>query len=172
MIPPAPEDNRSPFLSDPNILGSTTSEPADGSGLLEVDAVQRALNRSRASIYRYANTDPTDINPPFNPKRLNPEYRQDPREALLFHPNEVARFAQDVLKIKQVKVEVFSSPATATQTLLEGILAELQAIRGLLESGQAQIPSQIPSQIPTQIPSPSCPEQQTQASADLNHKSE
>lgn len=102
--------------------------------------MQRALNRSRASIYRYANTDPREINPPFDPKRLNPEYRKDPRDALLFHPNEVARFAQDVLKIKQVRVEVLSSPATATQGLLEAILAELRTIRGLLEAGQAVSP--------------------------------
>lgn len=102
--------------------------------MLDLEAVQRALNRSRASIYRYSNTDPNDINPPFNPKRLNPEYRQDPREALLFHPNEVARFAQDVLKIKQVRVEVLSSPHTATQGLLEALLTEMRAIRRLLEA--------------------------------------
>ncbi len=107
--------------------------------MLDLEAVQRALNRSRASIYRYANTDPLEVNPPFNPKRLNPEYRKDPREALTFHPNEVARFAQDVLKIKQVTVEVLSSPHTATQNLLEALLEETRAIRHLLETGQSTL---------------------------------
>ena len=110
-------------------------------GLLDLEAVQRALNRSRASIYRYANTDPKELNRPFDPQRLNPEYRSDPRDALLFHPNEVARFARDVLKIKDVKVEVLSSPHTATQDLLESILAEMRMIRELLESQGNQFSS-------------------------------
>lgn len=112
-----------------------TPRSGDTSGLLDLEAVQRALNRSRASIYRYANTDPKELNRSFDPKRLNPEYRSDPRDALLFHPNEVARFARDILKIKEVTVEVLSSPQTATQDLLEAILSEMQVIRQLLESG-------------------------------------
>lgn len=120
--------------------GDDAAEINSDSGMLDLEAVQRALNRSRASIYRYANTDPIEVNPPFNPKRLNPEYRKDPREALVFHPNEVARFAQDVLKIKQVTVEVLSSPHTATQNLLEALLEEMRAIRHLLETGQSSLP--------------------------------
>ena len=30
--------------------------------------VQKSLNRSRASVYRYTNTDPRNLNPPFNPR--------------------------------------------------------------------------------------------------------
>ncbi len=119
-----------------------TPRSGDTSGLLDLEAVQRALNRSRASIYRYANTDPKELNRSFDPKRLNPEYRSDPRDALLFHPNEVARFARDILKIKEVTVEVLSSPQTATQGLLEEILSEMQVIRQLLESGG--VPSSSP----------------------------
>ena len=108
---------------------------ADGSGegLIGIDEVQKALNRSRASVYRYTNTDPRNLNPPFNPRRLNPEYRSDQKDPLLFHPNEVARFARDVLRIKEVTVEVLNSPSTATQQLLGAILEELQAIRQHLE---------------------------------------
>jgi len=115
--------------------GSEASEAADG--LIGIDDVQKCLNRSRASVYRYTNTDPRNLNPPFNPRRLNPEYRSDQKEPLMFHPNEVARFARDVLRIKEVTVEVLNSPSTATQQLLNAILEELHAIRGVLESLEA-----------------------------------
>ncbi|MEO1622701.1 MAG: resolvase, partial [Cyanobacteria bacterium J06632_3] len=59
--------------------------------LIPIESVQKILNRSRASVYRYANTDPAILNPPFNPKCLNPEIRNDKDAPLMFHPNEVAR---------------------------------------------------------------------------------
>ena len=83
-------------------------------------------------MYRYTNTDPRNLNPTFNPRKLNPEYRSDQKEPLLFHPNEVARFARDVLRIKEVTVEVLNSPYSATQQLLSSILDELRDIRALL----------------------------------------
>lgn len=104
-----------------------------GDALIGIDEVQRAVNRSRASVYRYTNTDPRNLNPPFNPRKLNPEYRSDQKDPLLFHPQEVARFAKDVLRIKEVTVEVLNSPSTATQQLLGSILEELKAIRAQLE---------------------------------------
>ena len=73
---------------------------AQSDSLVGVDEVQKSLNRSRASVYRYTNTDPRNLNPPFNPRKLNPEYRSDQKDPLLFHPNEVARFAKDILRIK------------------------------------------------------------------------
>lgn len=103
-------------------------------GLMSVEDVQKALNRSRASVYRYSNTDPTQLNPPYSPDRLNPELRMDKDDPLMFHPNEVARFAKDVLGIKQVTIEVQESAQTATQELLRAILAELQSIHRLLEN--------------------------------------
>jgi hypothetical protein len=113
-------------------LGVETAEsPADA--LIAIEDVQKALNRSRASVYRYTNTDPRNLNPPFNPRKLNPEYRSDQKEPLMFHPHEVARFARDVLRIKEVTVEVLNSPSTATQQLLGAILEELRAIRLRLE---------------------------------------
>lgn len=110
----------------------------DPQELMDIEAVQRALNRSRASVYRYANTDPQNkiLNLAYDAKRLNPEHRSDPKEPLQFHANEVARFAHEVLKVKEVKVEILSAPHTKTQELLEAILQELQTIRTLLESQQ------------------------------------
>lgn len=104
-------------------------------GLLTVEQVQSILQRSRATIYRYANTDPHghNINMPYDPNRLNPEHRPSYRYPLLFHPSEVARFAQTVLKVQQVKVEVLNQPYNQTQELLTAILEELKAIRTLLE---------------------------------------
>ncbi|MEB3350251.1 MAG: resolvase [Cyanobacteriota bacterium] len=102
---------------------------ASNEALIGIDDVQKSLNRSRASVYRYTNTDPRNLNPAFNPRKLNPEYRSDQKDPLLFHPNEVARFARDVLRIREVTVEVLSSPSTATQQLLGAILEELRQIR-------------------------------------------
>ncbi|MBW4465168.1 MAG: resolvase [Pegethrix bostrychoides GSE-TBD4-15B] len=110
----------------------STSQPQ----LMTVEAVEKALNRSRASIYRYANTDPETLNPAYNPQRLNPELRVDKDDLLLFHPNEVARFAQDVLRIKQVTIELQQPAETVTHELLRAILAELQAIQQQLRSGE------------------------------------
>ena len=70
----------------------TTLEPQisqDTQILMSVEAVQKVLNRSRASVYRYANTDTLILNPPFDHKRLNPESRQHKEDPLMFHPNEV-----------------------------------------------------------------------------------
>jgi hypothetical protein len=111
------------------VLGSVDAPGETADALIGIEEVQKCLNRSRASVYRYTNTDPRNLNPPFNPRKLNPEYRSDQKEPLLFHPNEVARFARDVLRIKEVTVEVLNSPSTATQQLLTSILEELRAIR-------------------------------------------
>ncbi|MGL6134780.1 MAG: hypothetical protein ACRC1L_11420, partial [Prochlorococcaceae cyanobacterium] len=109
-----PADPLAPAPSHANLGGGEPSTAGEsGSGLIGIDEVQRALNRSRASVYRYSNTDPRQLNPPFNPRRLNPEYRSDQKDPLLFHPDEVARFARDVLRIKDVTVEVLNSPSTA-----------------------------------------------------------
>jgi len=121
-----------------------TAESADSDALIGIDDVQRALNRSRASVYRYTNTDPRNLNPPFNPRRLNPEYRSDQKDPLLFHPNEVARFARDVLRIKEVTVEILNSPSTATQQLLGAILDELRVIRQRLDQFEER-PTEIAS---------------------------
>lgn len=104
--------------------------------LIPIESVQKILNRSRASVYRYANTDPAILNPPFAPKCLNAEIRNDKDDPLMFHPNEVARFAKDVLGIKQVTIAVAPPAETETNRLLQAILSELQAIHTLLVSQQ------------------------------------
>ena len=40
--------------------------------LVGIDDVQKFLNRSRASVYRYTNTDLRNLNPSFNPRKLIP----------------------------------------------------------------------------------------------------
>ena len=101
--------------------------------LVGIDEVQKFLNRSRASVYRYTNTEVRNLNPNFNPRKLNPEYRSDQTEPLRFHPNEIARFAKDILRIKEVTVEVFNSPSSAAQNVLVQILQELKDIKALLQ---------------------------------------
>ena len=115
-------------------LGSDIQSVIESPDLLvSIDDVQKSLNRSRASVYRYTNTDSRNLNPPFNPRKLNPEYRSDQKDPLLFHPNEVARFAKDILRIKEVTLEVLNSPSTATQQILLSILEELRVIRTHLD---------------------------------------
>ena len=105
-----------------------------GDSLLTIDEVQKTLNRSRASVYRYTNTDIRNLNPPFNPRKLNTEFRSDQKDQLLFHPNEVARFAKDILRIKEVTVEIFNSPSSETQNILNAILEELRIIRNKFDA--------------------------------------
>ena len=126
--------NSSNFAPTAGINKEIESVISTSEGLIGIDEVQKSLNRSRASVYRYTNTDPRNINPTFNPRKLNPEYRSDQKDPLLFHPNEVARFAKDILRIKEVNVEVLNSPSTITQNVLSSILEELQLIRSHLES--------------------------------------
>ena len=69
--------------------------------------------------------------------------RSDQKDPLYFHPNEVARFAKDVLRIKEVTVEVLNSPSTATQQMLGAILEELRGIRAQLEGSGDEAPSDL-----------------------------
>ena len=110
---------------------NTASNSSDS--LLTIDEVQKTLNRSRASVYRYTNTDTRNLNPTFNPRKLNTEFRSDQKDQLLFHPNEVARFAKNILRIKEVTVEILNSPSSETQKILSAILDELIIIRNKLD---------------------------------------
>ena len=123
---------------------NTASNTSDS--LLTIDEVQKTLNRSRASVYRYTNTDTRNLNPPFNPRKLNTEFRSDQKDQLLFHPNEVARFAKDILRIKEVTVEIFNSPSSETQNILNAILDELRIIRNKLD-GQSDKNHSIPNHL-------------------------
>ncbi|WP_320664136.1 resolvase [Prochlorococcus sp. MIT 1223] len=126
--------NSKDYSVDLGINNEIQAVMASSDSLIGIEEVQKSLNRSRASVYRYTNTDTRNINPAFNPRKLNPEYRTDQKDPLLFHPNEVARFAKDILRIKEVNVEVLNSPSTVTQNVLNSILEELRAIRLHLES--------------------------------------
>jgi transposase len=103
--------------------------------LMDVEKIQKALGRSRASVYRYANTDPNQglLNLPYDPQKLNPELRQSDREPLLFHPTEVSRFARDVLRMKQVTIQVQEPIQNETNRLLREILQELKTLNQSIE---------------------------------------
>ncbi len=117
-----------------NVSSSSQTVTIDsGEQLIPIESVQKILNRSRASVYRYANTDPKILNLPFDARCLNPEMRDDKEAPLMFHPNEVARFAQEVLGIKHVTIEITQPVETETNRLLQAILQELQSVRALLE---------------------------------------
>jgi len=123
-------DNMNPAYSHTELKADHNYE------LMDVEAIQKALGRSRASIYRYANTDPAQgvLNLPYDPTRLNPELRQSDRDPLLFHPTEVSRFARDVLKIKQVTIQVQEPPQNETNRLLREILQELRSLNQAIGS--------------------------------------
>jgi hypothetical protein len=84
-------------------------------------------------VYRYANTDPEVLNPPYDPKKLNPEVRRDKDAALTFRPQEVQRFAEEVLGLNPT-IHVHTPEETVTQGLLREILQELKTIHQLLQS--------------------------------------
>jgi transposase len=117
-------DDMSPQFSPTELKSDYTYE------LMDVEAIQKSLGRSRASVYRYANTDPVQglLNLPYDPTRLNPELRQNDREPLLFHPTEVSRFARDVLRMKQVTIQVQEPTQNETNRLLREILQEMRSL--------------------------------------------
>ena len=149
MFPRSVESVASSVQQAAELSMDSSPVSAQSEALVAIDDVQKSLNRSRASVYRYTNTDPRNLNPPFNPRKLNPEYRSDQKDPLMFHPNEVARFAKDVLRIKEVTVEVLNSPSTATQQILGSILEELRLIRTHLEASGAS-PSDLSSRLDQQ----------------------
>ncbi|MGC1306510.1 MAG: resolvase [Phormidesmis sp.] len=123
-----------PLTADSTVIASQNGITVTATDqLVPIESVQKILNRSRASVYRYANTDPNDLAPPFDPQRLNAEIRNDKDAPLMFHPNEVARFAKDVLGIKQVTIQVTQPAETETNRLLQAVLEELKTIKQLLE---------------------------------------
>ncbi|WP_225885405.1 helix-turn-helix domain-containing protein [Leptolyngbya sp. KIOST-1] len=126
-----------PSFADPS--SDPSSYPTPGSSaaakpppLLSVDEVQKFLNRSRASVYRYANTHPDILNPPYDQTKLNPEIRRDKDAPLEFRPQEVRRFAEEVLGLHPT-IQVQPPAETLTHELMRQMLQELRAIRALLE---------------------------------------
>ena len=119
--------------SDAHRLVDTTVE---ASSLLSVEDIQKYLNRSRASVYRYANTDSKSLNPPCRPKRPNREVRQASDRPLKFRPPELQRFAKQVLGLNPT-IQVHTPQDTVTQSLMREILQELKAIHHLLRAQQS-----------------------------------
>ena len=106
--------------------------PENQLSLLTIEDVQKYLNRSRASVYRYANTNPELLNSPYDPRKLNPELRRDKDDPLQFRPQEVQRFGEEVLGLKPT-IQVQTPTETVTNALLQEILQELKQIHSLLK---------------------------------------
>ncbi len=123
-------DASSPDLVPASTYGS--GAPPEAVSLLSVEDVQKYLNRSRASVYRYANTDADILNPPYDKTKLNPEVRRDKDDPLEFRPQEVRRFAEEVLGLHPT-IQVQTPEKTVTHDLMRQMLEELRAIRQLLE---------------------------------------
>ncbi|MEP0909007.1 helix-turn-helix domain-containing protein [Leptolyngbya subtilissima ST-M1] len=132
MPPDSPSVANSADGATPSPTYGWTGAADDSGALLSVDAVQKYLNRSRASVYRYANTDPDTLNPPYNKTKLNPEVRRDKDDPLEFRPQEVRRFAEEVLGLHPT-IQVQPPEETLTHDLMRQVLQELRAIRQLLE---------------------------------------
>ena len=129
---PDPTFAAPPSTADAVPAAAGSSAAAETTPLLSVEAVQKYLNRSRASVYRYANTDPDVLNPPYDQSKLNPEVRRDKDAPLEFRPQEVRRFAEEVLGLHPT-IQVQPPEETLTHDLMRQMLQELRAIRKLLE---------------------------------------
>jgi hypothetical protein len=116
---------------DPPFAAPPEATP-EGMPLLTIDDVQKYLNRSRASVYRYANTAPDQLNLPYDSAKLNPEIRRDKDAPLEFRPQEVRRFAEEVLGLHPT-IQVQPPAETLTHDLMRQMLHELRAIRQLIE---------------------------------------
>jgi hypothetical protein len=60
--------------------------------ILTLEQVQKVMKKSRATIYRYINTSKETLNPPYDPQKLNHEYRCDKQDPIIFTLEEVNRF--------------------------------------------------------------------------------
>jgi hypothetical protein len=131
FLPPSLRTDASPL--DPWAPASLGHIPEDQLSLLTIEDVQKYLNRSRASVYRYANTNPELLNSPYDPRKLNPELRRDKDDPLQFRPQEVQRFGEEVLGLKPT-IQVQTPTETVTNALLQQILQELKQIHSLLKT--------------------------------------
>jgi hypothetical protein len=57
-----------------------------------IPRLEKVLNRSRATIYRYLNISESVVNPPFDPYKLNHEFRSDLTDPVLVSSLEVNRW--------------------------------------------------------------------------------
>lgn len=68
-----------------------------------IEELQKILNRSRASIYRMLNTGSNaELNPRFDPAKLNHEYRADKADPIRVSSNEIERWKSESQRLKQI----------------------------------------------------------------------
>lgn len=86
-----------------------------------VEELQKLLNRGRATIYRILNTSKEILNPPFDPYKLNYEYRCDTKDSIRVSSLELDRWRNNP-KPKPIYVETKSektNEASCKQQVLD-----------------------------------------------------
>jgi len=67
-----------------------------------VQELQKVLDRSRASVYRILNTEKNVLNPPFDPQKLNHEYRANDFDPIQVSAAEITRWKEESRKSRKM----------------------------------------------------------------------
>jgi hypothetical protein len=67
-----------------------------------VQELQKVLDKSRASVYRILNNDKNVLNPPFDPQKLNHEYRANEFDPIQVSAAEITRWKEESRKARKL----------------------------------------------------------------------
>ena len=67
-----------------------------------VQELQKVLDRSKASVYRILNTERNVLNPPFDPQKLNHEYRANDSDPIQVSTAEITRWKEESRKSRKM----------------------------------------------------------------------
>lgn len=67
-----------------------------------VQELQKVLDRSKASVYRILNTQRNVLNPPFDPQKLNHEYRVNDSDPIQVSTAEITRWKEESRKSRKM----------------------------------------------------------------------
>jgi predicted transcriptional regulator len=70
-----------------------------------IDELQKVLNRSRAFVYRVLNIDKYVFNLPFDPAKLNHEYRVDKKDSIRVSSDEIKRWKNESQRLSQIAAQ-------------------------------------------------------------------
>ena len=128
--------------------------------LYSISDLEPLLNRSRASVYRFINTSKHELNPQFDPAKLNAEPRSDAKEPLLVSSKELARWNEYKKTQKKIKASHAMKIANAEKLAKDGdsinllgnfynasnaIKHIIDTTRALIASGRLSADSKMPS---------------------------
>jgi AraC-like DNA-binding protein len=103
-----------------------------------VSELQKLLNRSRASVYRMLNTEKHNLNPPFDPYKLNHEYRCD-----ITDPIRVS--SREVFRLKNTPKPTAVKPSDAEKIDPSCKSQALDFVSRLIKAGLLSIGDKMPS---------------------------